>query len=259
MPACIMAPFFIGPRVMTYGKGDGRKDFNQSKQPIGDRELCLMNSRAREWLLRYWDFPLFASMMGHHHVHLRNAAVLEAGCGSGYSTLMIHERFHPRSLDAFDLDPGQVELARTRGIAARFFVGDVTNTHLDPSLYDAVFVCGVLHHCPNWRAGIGEVARLLKGGGLLFLEEPTRPFVRFEKCIIGSSPANESWRGVSAVRTEMPSAGLAIVEERLLYFGLFRSLMCVKMVGRPECERTIASILLRSEAEELAHGQGVPA
>ncbi len=237
----------------------GRDKQERQTEAICDLELGLMNSRGREWLLRYWDFPLFASMMRHHHIHLHNATVLEAGCGAGYSTLMIWERFHPRSLDAFDLEPGQIERARARNIPARFFIADIIDTGLGSRLYDAAFLCGVLHHCPQWRTGLAEISRVLKNGGLLFLEEPTRPFVRFEKCLIGVSPANEAWHGLKEVRAEIPRLGLAIVEERPLYFGLFRSLLCVKMAGTRECENAISSLLLLDEEDELARQQGVPA
>ncbi|MFW6056126.1 MAG: class I SAM-dependent methyltransferase [Chloroflexota bacterium] len=239
---------------------DGGSDKqDRHTEAICDLELSLMNSRVREWLLRYWDFPLFGSMMRRHHIHLHNATALEAGCGSGYSTLMIWERFQPRSLDAFDLDPGQIERARARHIPARFFVADITDTGLSSRLYEAAFLCGVLHHCPQWRTGLAEISRILKNGGLLFLEEPTHPFVRFEKCLIGTSPANEAWRGLKEVRAEIPRVGLAIVEERPLYFGLFRSLLCVKMAGTEERENAISSLLLLNQEEELARQQGVPA
>ena len=233
----------------------------QDRRPeaICDLELSLMNSRAREWLLRYWDFPLFESMMRSHHVHLHNATVLEAGCGSGYSTLMISERFQPRSIDAFDVEPVQIERARARHIPARFFVADIADTGLSSHLYEAAFLCGVLHHCAQWRTGLAELSRLLKNGGLLFLEEPTRPFIRFEKLLIGTSPANEAWRGLKEVRAEIPRVGLAIVEDRPLYFGLFRSLICVKMAGAEEGETAISSLLLINEEEEIARRQGVPA
>jgi SAM-dependent methyltransferase len=241
-------------------RADGQQEQStRAKDAISDRELSLMNSRVRELLLRYWDFPLFDSMMQRHGVQLRAAAVLEAGCGSGYSTRMIWERFGPRSIDAFDLDPGQVKRAGARNLPARFFVSDITDTHLASSLYEAVFVCGVLHHCAAWRTALQEVARVLKSGGLLFIEEPTRPFVRFERQIIGPSPANEAWQGLEPVRAAMADAGLGILEERPLYFGLFRSLLCVKMVGRLEPVQSVAPMLLRTEAAELAHGQGVPA
>ncbi len=36
---------------------------------------------------------------------------------------------------------------------------------------DAVFCFGVLHHVPDWQAALGELARVLKPGGVLYLEE----------------------------------------------------------------------------------------
>lgn len=244
---------------MAKSAGDGRDTRKRPADAITDLELRLMNSRAREWLLRYWDFPLFDSMLKRHHLHLRNAAVLEAGCGSGYSTLMISERFRPRILDAFDLVPEQIQRAKSRNIPARFFVADITDTRLGSRLYEAAFVCGVLHHTPQWRAGLAEVSRILRDGGLLLLEEPTHAFVRFERRLVGPSAANDAWPGLRALRAEMPKVGLAVIESRPLYFGLFGSFMCVKMAGRAECEPAIAPGLLWNDAEELVRGQGVPA
>lgn len=244
---------------MVKSAGDGNQTREDPARAITSLELRLMNSRVREWLLRYWDFPLFDSMLKRHHLQLRNAAVLEAGCGSGYSTLMIWEHFQPRILDAFDVVSEQIERARSRNIPARFFVADVTDTRLGSSLYEAAFVCGVLHHTEQWQVGLAEVSRVLKSGGLLLLEEPTRPFTRFERRIIGPSAANEAWHGLRSLKAEMLKVGLSVVEERPLYFGLFGSYMCVKMEGAAERQPCIAPALLLNDADELAHGQGVPA
>jgi SAM-dependent methyltransferase len=36
---------------------------------------------------------------------------------------------------------------------------------------DVVFGFGVLHHLPDWRQGLAEISRVLKPGGVYFLEE----------------------------------------------------------------------------------------
>lgn len=240
---------------MTNRPKDTREQ--RSDDAISNLELSLMNSRVREWLLRYWDFPLFASTMQRHNIQLGDATVLEAGCGSGYSTMLIFEYFQPKALDAFDLVPGQVERARARQMPARFFVGDIADTRLSSHLYEAVFVCGVLHHCALWHTALAEMSRLLKDGGILLMEEPTKPFVTFERHLVGSSAANNAWRGFREVRAELAKVGLGIMEDRPLYSGLFRSLMCVKMTGQREFRPR--SSLIRHEARELAQRQGVPA
>ena len=45
--------------------------------------------------------------------------------------------------------------------------------------FDAVFDFGVLHHLPNWRAALREVARVLKPNGQFFFEEPLKPILDF--------------------------------------------------------------------------------
>jgi ubiquinone/menaquinone biosynthesis C-methylase UbiE len=104
------------------------------------------------------------------------ARILEIGCGRGAGACLIQEEFHPATLHAFDLDQRMIRLAG-RYLAAEskvkifLYVGDVLTLPYRDGVLDAVFGFGVLHHLPDWRAGLREVARVLKPGGIYFLEE----------------------------------------------------------------------------------------
>jgi ubiquinone/menaquinone biosynthesis C-methylase UbiE len=50
-------------------------------------------------------------------------------------------------------------------------VGDAERLPYRDGVLDAVFGFGVLHHLPDWREGVREIARVLKPGGIYFLEE----------------------------------------------------------------------------------------
>ena len=238
---------------------DSRGKTNETVDPIGPRELRIMNSRGRELLLRYWDFPIFDSLLRSRSVTLETASVLDVGCGSGYTTLLISERFNPRRLDAFDVVPSQVELARSRGLDANIFVADITNPKLPERSYDAIFVCGVLHHCPEWRTALARIGNLLRDGGVLLLEEPGSRHIKLETLLMGRPPADGAWTGLEPFRAEVASVGLSIVDERPLYFGLFGSFLCVKISRSRQPDYIVARHLLRSPAGDVVTGQEVPA
>ena len=242
------------------GTGDDSDRTPDGDAHIGEHERRVMNSRGRELLLRHWDFPLFVSSLRRRGISLADCSVLDAGCGSGYGLTLIWEIFHPRALTGFDILPSQVELARARNLPATVLVGDIASLQMADSSFDAGFVCGVLHHCRRWREGLSELARVLKAGGILLLEEPDISFLRFERMLIGHSPVLDTGFSSQAVRDEAGRNGLAVIEDRNLYFGLFRSLVCVKAVGRTDPHYVRAREVLRPAPEsEFAAGQQAPA
>ncbi|MGO9620333.1 MAG: class I SAM-dependent methyltransferase [Desulfobaccales bacterium] len=104
------------------------------------------------------------------------ARLLEVGCGRGVGAALLLEQFQPAALHALDLDRRMIRQARASlqpEQQGRIFLGVADVLHLpyrDASL-DGVFGFGVLHHLPDWRGGLAEIARILKPGGFYSLEE----------------------------------------------------------------------------------------
>jgi ubiquinone/menaquinone biosynthesis C-methylase UbiE len=139
-------------------------------------EKLAMNNPIPAWIQRAYGGPILERLGGRTF----GARVLEIGCGRGVGTEIIFERFGAAEVHAFDLDPDMV--AQARGRLSRFVgdgrlrleVGDATAIAAPDGAYDAVFDFGILHHVPEWRAAVAEVARVLRPGGLFFFEEVTR-------------------------------------------------------------------------------------
>lgn len=102
--------------------------------------------------------------------------VLEIGCGRGVGIQLIVRAFKPGGVEALDIDPRMIRLAERRlwslprnRVSIR--LADVHNLpHADGSI-DAVFDFGTLHHLEDWKRGLHEVARVLRKGGVFYIEE----------------------------------------------------------------------------------------
>ncbi|MGB5986667.1 MAG: class I SAM-dependent methyltransferase [Desulfobacterales bacterium] len=109
------------------------------------------------------------------------AHVLEIGCGMGSGIQLIFSKFGAASVDAFELDPVGIRLARKRhvrrGRALRLWVGNVRHIPVADATYDAVFNFGVLHHVRRWREALAEIHRVLRPGGRFYCEEIQGSFI----------------------------------------------------------------------------------
>lgn len=102
--------------------------------------------------------------------------ILEVGCGRGVGAKLISEAYHPDRLYLLDLDLQMIKKAKQRLNGPNenriyFCVGDAARLPFRDDSLDAVFGFGFLHHVPAWQDGLTEVVRVLKHGGVYFMEE----------------------------------------------------------------------------------------
>ena len=187
-------------------------------------EDAVINSPPRRWLQRWYETPLLHRLGGPLP---RGAEALEIGCGPGYGSQLILERFGAASVDACDLDPRQVARARQRlsGLGGRVRLATADATDLTPftgeRTYDAVFDFGIVHHVPTWRDALAEVARVLRPDGVFYFEEVTkqaldRPSFR----LLTDHPKEDRFSGEDFL-AELARHGLAVAEHRSVFFGDF--------------------------------------
>ena len=97
--------------------------------------------------------------------------VLEIGGGSGAMAGAILQRFPSVRLVVTDTDEAMTGFARSRlgehGERVKVQRADVTQLPFEDATFDAVLSFIMLHHVIEWELGLGEVARVLRPGGVL--------------------------------------------------------------------------------------------
>ncbi|MGW1955829.1 class I SAM-dependent methyltransferase [Streptomyces sp. NPDC001920] len=142
-------------------------------------EKALVNSWARRALLRRYEIPALLRLAGGPLPP--GGRAVEVGCGTGFTTEEILDRFGAARVDAIDLDPDMVVRARrrlaARGERVRLAAGDATDLRAalgaEDGTYDAAFDFAIIHHVPDWRAAVAEIVRVLAPGGVFVFDEVT--------------------------------------------------------------------------------------
>jgi ubiquinone/menaquinone biosynthesis C-methylase UbiE len=134
-------------------------------------ESLYIVSRLRTRRLRQGVVPTLVELGG----RVDGQDVLDIGCGPGECVACEIDDMGAASVTAIDIDPKMVRRARRRladyGSRATVAHGDVTALDQADGSVDAVFNFAVLHHVPDWRAGLQEMARVLAPGGRLFSQD----------------------------------------------------------------------------------------
>jgi len=103
-------------------------------------------------------------------------SILEIGAGRGAGAKLIYKEFQPSLLHVLDLDIEMIQkanhfLSMVSKDKVKLYVGDSINLPFKAGTLDAVFGFGFLHHVPDWRRALSEIARVLKPGGVYYIEE----------------------------------------------------------------------------------------
>ena len=134
-------------------------------------ESIYINSGLRTKRLRRSVIPKLIALGG----RTEGLDVLDIGCGPGECVAGEIEDFGADRVTAIDFDPNMVHRATDRlaeyGNRVTVVEGDVTNLRFDDGAFDAVFNFAVLHHVPDWKTGLREIARVLRVGGRLFSQD----------------------------------------------------------------------------------------
>jgi ubiquinone/menaquinone biosynthesis C-methylase UbiE len=117
------------------------------------------------WYAQAPGAPPFSALIP--FAELAGKDVLEIGCGTGVHAQLLAEA--DVRLTAIDLTPTAVELTRRRlyhgGLTADVREADGEALPFPDASFDFVWAWGVVHHTESTDRLLGEVARVLRGGG----------------------------------------------------------------------------------------------
>ncbi|MEV1021980.1 methyltransferase domain-containing protein [Streptomyces sp. NPDC050264] len=132
-------------------------------------------ARAADWDARFPDDgPAYAAAVA--ALDLRpGGRVLDAGCGTGRALPALREAVGPSGVVlGADLTPAMLAAAAQAGRdkEGQLLRANVTRLPLGSGTLDAVFGAGLISHLPQPSENLGELARVVRPGGLLALFHP---------------------------------------------------------------------------------------
>ncbi len=132
---------------------------------------CTMRLNAPEAYREASEVELIATLMS-----LEGRQLLELGCGAGWMTRLLAERFRPARILATEVDRIQLEknLAQPPIPGVEFRYGGAEAIAAPDASFDAVFMFKSLHHVPRdlMAPSLREIHRVLVPGGLAYFCEP---------------------------------------------------------------------------------------
>ena len=137
---------------------------------------AFFSPRAATWDTRFGDdMPAYAAAVARAGIR-RGGVVIDVGCGTGRALPALRQAVGSHgAVIAADLTPAMLAKARPQATAARaaLVLADARKLPFADASADALFAAGLIDHLPDPEAGLGELARVTRTGGLLVLFHPS--------------------------------------------------------------------------------------
>lgn len=156
---------------------------------------------------------------------------LDLGCGTGYFSRILANRFPAGDGIALDIAEGMLRHARPQGGACAFVAGDAECLPVRDASFDLIFSSLALQWCDDFSAVLGEAGRVLRPGGVFAFSSlcaGTLQELRDSwKSVDGFAHVNR-FRPISVYQRHCAASGLRLerleVRPHVLHFSELRQL-----------------------------------
>jgi SAM-dependent methyltransferase len=132
--------------------------------------------RAATWDAKFGDdLPAYCAAVDEAGIRL-GGVVVDVGCGTGRALPPLRMAVGPAGVViALDITPEMLNVARPAATLAdaSLVLADARALPFPGGSVDAIFAAGLVNHLPDTEAGLRELARVTRPGGLLVLFHPS--------------------------------------------------------------------------------------
>ena len=167
---------------------------------------------------RFYPKDLFGAFCN-HLPELTGKRCLDIGCNNGFFSFELAKRGAiVKGIDNNQNNTGMIEKAlfvkEVLGADVEFVIEDFMDEQ-EEILYDVILFLGVYYHLPKPELAIPKLSRLLKAGGLLFLENAIGNNIRYGDTgdIFDGDPTNFLIPSVEHLNKELSDNGFKILEK----------------------------------------------
>jgi 2-polyprenyl-3-methyl-5-hydroxy-6-metoxy-1,4-benzoquinol methylase len=132
--------------------------------------------RAATWDAKFGDdLPAYCAAVTEAGIR-HGGVVVDIGCGTGRALPALRMAVGPSgAVVALDITPEMLAVARPAATlaAASLVLADARALPFPAGSLDAIFAAGLVNHLPDTEAGLRELARVTRPGGLLVLFHPS--------------------------------------------------------------------------------------